>query len=201
MMKMNAWCCAVVAGWCCAPAVMAAVELKQDEAAGQVVLCNEVVSLAFNMTKGTYAITDKTTGQLMVDQAGLSADSYDNADSMKFTWTQEEAKDALGAGKRLVVAMEHTKQRAVPVYLFTFTVYEGRGAVVMGFGMRNTMDFGMRLMKVQPLAHGRLLAGAKLDKPQTLNGAAGADTPRVEANPNRVFPSRLLLTGTRDGKR
>ncbi|MCX6877396.1 MAG: hypothetical protein NTW21_26840 [Verrucomicrobia bacterium] len=201
MMKMNALWCAVVAGWCGAPAVMAAVELKQDDAAGQVVLCNEVVSLAFNMSKGTYAITDKTTGQLMVDQAGLSADSYENADSMKFTWTREEAKDALGAGKRLVVAMEHTKPRAVPVYLFTFTVYEGRGGVVMGFGMRNTMDFGMRLMKVQPLAHGRLLAGSKLEKPQTLNGAAGADTPRVEATPNRECPNSLLLTGTQDGKR
>ena len=56
-------------------------------------------------------------------------------------------------------------------------------------------------MNAQPLAHGRLLAGAKLEKPQTLNGAAGADTPRVEANPTRECPNRLLLTDTRDGKR
>jgi len=193
--------CAAVVGLFYASAVMAAVELKQDDASGRVILCNQAVSLAFNPSNGTYAITDKATGQLMVDKAGMSADSWGNAEGMRFTWTQEDAKDSLGAGKRLIVAMEHSGPRAVPVYLFTFTVYEGRGAVVMGFGMRNTMKHGARLMKSSPLAHGRLLSGVALETPQTLNGAAGSDRPRVEAGLSRTCPNSLLLTGTADGKR
>ena len=186
---------------CCASVVMAALELKQDDVSGQVVLCNEIVSIAFNPSNGTYAITDKTTGQLMIDKAGISADSRGNADGMRLTWTQDDAKDSLGAGRRLVVAMEHTKPRAVPVYLFTFTVYEGRGAVAMGFGMRNTMKHGARLMRSSPLAHGRLLSGVMLETPQTLNGAAGSDRPSVETGANRSCPNSLLLTGTTGGKR
>ena len=58
-----------------APAMMAAVELKQDNQSGQIILSNDIVTVAFNMSNGTYTITDKTTGQLMVDQAGVAGDS------------------------------------------------------------------------------------------------------------------------------
>ena len=174
-MKMNALWCAVVAGWCCASAAMAAVELKQDDAAGRVILCNEVVSLAFNMSKGTYEITDKATGQLMVDLAGLSADSYGNADSMKFTWTQEEAKDALGAGKRLVVAMEHTKPRAVPVYLFTFTVY--------------AYDFWSDTLV------GRFPGTAKVERQLGPTHCAMLSIRKVQQNPQVLSTNRHVLQG------
>lgn len=180
--------------------VTAEVEVEED-ASGQVILSNDVVSLVFNLTNGTYAITDRVTGRLVVDQAGVSADSWGNADGMHFTWKQEGAKDALGQGRRLVVAMEHPGTRALPVYLFRYTVYEGRGAVVMSFGMRNTMNHGVRLMKVAPLVRGRLLSGNPLDGPQTLNGAAGAEAPHIEAGVNRMSPNSLLLTGTAGGKR
>ena len=48
----------VVVGLYCAPCCAAAVEVKED-ASGQVILSNEAISLAFNLTNGTYAITDK----------------------------------------------------------------------------------------------------------------------------------------------
>ena len=94
--------------------MIAAVELKQDDQSDQVILSNEIVSLAFNMSNGTYAITDKSTGQLMVDQAAVSADSWRNTDGMRFTWKQEEVNDALGHGRRLVVEMEQPGESGDP---------------------------------------------------------------------------------------
>ena len=188
-------------GLVCTPAMVTAVELKQDNQPGQVILSNEMVSLAFNLSDGTYTITGKTTGLLMVDQAAVAADSWNNTDGMRFTGKQEEFTDSLGHGRRLIVEMEHPGDRAIPVYLFSFTVYDGRGAVVMGFGMRNTMTQGARLMKSSPMVNGRLLAGKPPEVPQTLNGAAGADIPRVEKGLNRACPNSLLLTCTSDGKR
>ena len=56
-------------------------------------------------------------------------------------------------------------------------------------------------MKAAPMVHGRLLAGKPLAEPQTLNGAAGADIPRVEKGLSRECPNSLLLTCMADGKR
>ena len=188
-------------GWASFPAMIAAVELKQDDQSDQVILSNEIVSIAFNMSNGMYTITDKATGQLMVDQAAVAADLWGSDDGMRFTWKQEEVNDALGHGRRLVVEMEQQGNRAIPVYLFSFALYDGRGGVFMGFGMRNTMQQGARLMKAAPMVHGRLLAGKPLAEPQTLNGAAGADIPRVEKGLSRECPNSLLLTCMADGKR
>ncbi len=189
----------VVIGLYCSPCGAAAVEVKED-ASGQIILNNEAISLAFSLTNGTYAITDKADGRVVIDQAGVSGDGWENR-NMRFTWTQEEVNDAFGNGRRLVVAMQHPGRRAVPVYLFSYAVYAGRGAVVMGFGVRNTLKHGVRLMRASPLSHGRLLSGKPLDEPQSLNGAAGADVPRIEPGLNRTCPNSLLLTGKSNGKR
>ena len=173
-----------------------------EAAPGCVILGNETLALAFKLTNGTYSISNKVTGQLVIDQAGVLGDCWGNAEKgMRFKYTREKVKDALGQGRRLVVAMEHPGARAMPVYLFSYTVYEGRGAVVMGFGLRNTMKHGARLMKAAPLTHGRLVSGNALEGPQTLNGAAGAEAPRVQAGLTRSSPNSLLLTGTAGGKR
>jgi hypothetical protein len=188
-------------GWAPLSAMPAAAEVKQDDLSDQIILGNELVSIAFDLSNGTYSITDKATGQVMVDQAAMTADSWSNTDGMRFSGKEEEVDDALGKGHRLVVEMEQTGNRAIPVYLFSFTVYDGRGSVVMGFGMRNTMSRGARLMKAAPMVNGRLMAGKTLAVPQTLNGAAGADIPRIEKGLNRACPNSLLLTCMADGKR
>jgi hypothetical protein len=201
MSKFSMYLTVMMLGWASFPAMIAAVELKQDDQSDQVILSNEIVSIAFNMSNGMYTITDKATGQLMVDQAAVAADLWGSDDGMRFTWKQEEVNDALGHGLRLVVEMEQQGNRAIPVYLFSFALYDGRGGVFMGFGMRNTMQQGARLMKAAPMVHGRLLAGKPLAEPQTLNGAAGADIPRVEKGLSRECPNSLLLTCMADGKR
>jgi hypothetical protein len=199
-MKTLVWASVVPFGLYCAPGGVAAVEVKED-ASGRVILSNEAISLAFNLKNGTYAITHKATGQVVIDEAGLSADCWGNAADMHFKWIQEAVKDVFGEGRRLVLEMEHGGTRSVPVYLFSFTLYAHQGAIIMGFGLRNPLKNGVRLFKAVPLAHARLFSGKPLDVPQTLNGAAGADTPRVEAKSVRNCSNSLLLTGTLGGER
>ena len=201
MSRFSMYLTVMMLGWASLPAMMAAVELKQDDQSDQVILSNEIVSIAFNMSNGMYTITDIESGQIIIDQAGVAADSWGNADGMRFTWKQEEINDALGHGRRLMVEMEQQGNRAIPVYLFSFALYDGRGGVFMGFGMRNTMQQGARLMRVAPMLHARLLEGKPLTGPQTLNGAAGADIPRVEKGLTRACPNSLLLTCMADGIR
>lgn len=200
MNRILAFLSVLISGWASLPA-MPAVELNPDDTSGLVTLSNELVSLEFDLSKGTYSVTDKPTVRIMVAVAGVMADSWVNTDGMRFSGKQEEVNDAMGHGRRLVVEMEHPGTRAIPVYLFTFSIYDGRGGVVMGFGMRNTMKQAARLMKAAPMVHGRLLSGISPDVPQTLNGAAGADVPKIEKGLTRVCPNSLLLTCIADGKR
>ncbi len=113
--------------------MMAAVELKQDDQSDQVILSNEIVSIAFNMSNGTYAITDKSTGQLMVDQAAVSADSWRNTDGMRFTGKQEEVNDSLGHGRRLVVEMEQPGESGDPGLSLHFCTVRWKGWGIHGF--------------------------------------------------------------------
>ena len=139
--------------------------------------------------------------QVVIDEAGVAADGRGNLEKMSFQWKQEAVKDSLGKGRKVGMEMEHKGAVTGPVYLFSYTLYEREGAVFMGFGMRNTLPSGIRLMKAAPLARARLFSGKPLDRPQTLNGAAGADTARVEARSSRNSPNSLLLTGTVGGQR
>jgi hypothetical protein len=201
MTKISLYLTALVLGWASTPAVMAAAEWIHAEQSDKINVSNELVALEFDLSKGTWSITDKQTGRIMVEEAGVMADGWANTDGMRFTGKQEEVNDALGHGRRLVVEMEHPGTRAIPVYLFTFSVYDGRGGVAMGFGMRNTMKQAARLMKAAPMWRAGLLAGKTLDVPQTLNGAAGADVPRIEKGLSRACPNSLLLTCKSEGKR
>ena len=53
-----------IPGWASLPAMMAGVELKQDNQSDQVILSNEIVSIAFNMSNGMYTISDIASGDL-----------------------------------------------------------------------------------------------------------------------------------------
>ena len=53
-----------IPGWASLPVMMAAVELKSDEQSDQVILSNEIVSIAFNMSNGMYTISDIASGDL-----------------------------------------------------------------------------------------------------------------------------------------
>lgn len=167
-------------------------------------LSNGFVDLKFDFAKRSYSITDAADQTLILDKAWMAADgwlSHSPQDGWKISHQCEPVADAHGQGMRVVVAIECPRRVAVPVYLFRYTLYADSGVVVMGFGLRNTCDYGVRLMTPVPLLNAALFPGEKMENPLTLNGAAGAENTQVKPGITRESPNSLMLTGLVKGKR
>lgn len=173
-------------------------------------LDNGLVSVVFDLTRSSYTVIDRASGEVVLADAGVTP----MADGIEFSSlaveSQEDVADVFGKGKRLVLRLKdlnyqepslssHSKDG--PVKLFSYTLYEGSGAVVMGFGMKTPKWYRTRLMNAYPVARAKLFPGKTLVTPLTLNGSAGAEPAIVKPGLSRLSPNSLMLTGLVDGKR
>lgn len=182
----------------------AAVEVKQD--AASVTLSNEKVVWKFDKAKRWFSITDAATHEVVLDHAIMTADGwgrkpYDWWEKWQSVVSVQAVDDDFGKGQRVVVTMGASHTAKEPNYLFSYTLYEGSGAVVMGFGMQNTRAFDLHLMNSKPMTTAILLPGQKAGNVVTLNGTAGAEPAKVQAGANRESANSLMLTCTVAGKR
>ena len=191
----------------CAPNLLAAVNLKQT--GNVVVLANEKVALSIDLERRRIEVADAATKEVVLGDAMMMADGWGGDRSGKLdAWkgwdvsqTQENVADAFGKGRRVVVTLSNPKRPATPSYLFRYTLYENNGAVFMGFGLKNTRDFGIRLMNSAPMIDANLFPGKSLENVLTLNGSAGAEATKVQPGPNRESANSLMLTCLKDGQR
>ena len=144
----------------------AAVEVKQD--AASVTLSNSKVIWKFDKAKRWFSITDAATHEVVLDQAIMVADGwgrkpYDWWEHWQSTVSVKAVDDNFGKGQQVVVTLGASQTAKEPTYLFRYTLYEGSGAVVMGFGMQNTRAFDIRLMEASPMAKATLLPVQKMD--------------------------------------
>jgi len=184
--------------------IQAAVEVQQD--ASSVTLANSKVVWKFDKTKRWFSITDAATREVVLDQAMMTADgwgrkSYDWWEHWQSTVSMQAVDDDFGKGQRVVITLGNSKMATEPTYLFSYALYEGSGAVVMGFGMQNTRAFDLRLVNTQPMATAILLPGQKPETMVTLNGSAGAEPAKVQAGATRESANSLMVTCTVAGKR
>ena len=181
----------------------AAVEVKQD--ASSVTLSNDKVVLKIDKTKWLFSLTDAATQEVVLDQAVMTADEPNKTKFTSWDWkatvTVQAVEDDFGKGKRVVVSWSTPNLAKEPIYLFSYALYEGSGAVVMGFGMQNTRAFGLRMMDARPMANAILLPGQKTDAVLTLNGSAGSEPAKVQPGAVRESANSLMLTCTVGGKR
>ena len=198
-------------GSVCAPRLWAAVESQSN---GTVVtLANDKVVLTIDSDKRGYSITDAATQQIMLANAWMAADGWGSHPNVQWhakewcweNWnvnqTVESVADAFGNGQRVIVALSTNQRPAAPTYLFSYTLYAGNGAVFMGFGMRNTRDFDLRLVSTSPIFGAELLPGKPVEQVLTLNGSAGAEAAIVRPGSDRESPNSLMLTGLVEGRR
>ena len=196
-----------------APAIPASVSLSATEIAAT--LSNGLVSLDFDLVKGTYSVTDAASSEVVLANAGVSK-VWEVASKLTVE-SQRDVSDKFGKGKQLVLALRDWSWGArwgfqdagygqphsisAPMVLFTYTLYEGRGEVVMGFGVKTPKWFRPRLQEAYPLARAQVFPGKTLTNPITLNGAAGAEPATTKSGLTRLSANSLMLTGTLDGKR
>jgi len=173
-----------------------AVDIKDK--GNMVTLSNDLVSMTFDLGKGTYSVTDVATREIVLADARVMMGDGGTEMHISPTFKQENIVDSNGKGKRILIQLEGSNS---PAGVFTFSLYDGKGQVVMGFGLRAPAGSSDRLMTVRPLCRAVVLPGKALASPQTLNGAAGAQATLVETGLTRSSPNSLLLTGLIDGKR
>jgi hypothetical protein len=183
------------------------VEVKQD--ANRITLSNEKVAVLADIPRRSVSLIDNVTKDIVVEHAYMEADGWGKGHNSKAHdwkgWTAvqavEDVSDAFGKGKKVVLAYSNGPHPAVPTYIFSYTLYEGEGAVVLGFGMRNTTRVDLRLMEAVPMAGALLFPGKKIEGAQTLNGSAGAEPAMVKSEMIRESANSLMLTCTVDGHR
>ncbi len=185
----------------------APVRIEKEE--GQALLANGFVSVRFDLGARSLSITDSRNGEPLLEQSVFGTRMAEGAELA--VHREEDVEDALGKGKRLVLALSdfgihryatHLSNRALPPRrLFSFTLYEKHPALVLGFGLLTPNYYSMRLRDATTLGGGNLFAGKTIADPLTLNGSAGMDGTHVVAGLDRVSSNSLMLTGKVDGKR
>ena len=127
-------------------------------------------------------------------------------------WTEHHSvqpvTDAFGQGTRIAIELvpsddpAHDGRFAVqPTYAFSYTIYQGRGVVVMGSGLRNHRSQPIRLLSSEPLFQASLLPGRRLSNALMLNGAAGSQGAAVRSLAPTESANSLLVTALADDAR
>ncbi|MCF7974069.1 MAG: hypothetical protein K9N55_09665 [Phycisphaerae bacterium] len=219
---------AILAALCCTSAVAATKPLKayilagqafteslltrdQDQADDQTTsvtysegrLSNGIISVAFDFKQGVFSILDAPSHEILLSEARFGLPSGNPPGSVTLMGV-EDVQDPLGWGKRLTLQV---MDRSVLRYderaqrLFSYTLYEHRPALVLGFGLRTPNYLSMRLRESRPLAGARLFDGKTMTQPVTLNGAAGSERTQVTPGLSRSSANSLMLTGLIEGQR
>ena len=188
--------------------LLAVVEVQQQGHA--VTLSNGKVVLHLDLDQRRLSVSDAVTKEVVLDHAWMAADGWgygrktgkpDGWKGWTVSQTLEGVDGAFGKGQRVVVALSTSARPAQPTYLFGYTLYEGSGALFMGFGVRNTCDFDLRLMTAAPMVGAALLPGKKVEYELTLNGSAGKEVAKVTPGADRESPNSLMLTCLVEGRR
>ena len=175
-----------------------------------VTVSNEVVALKIDAVERRLSLTAAATQEVLLDNGWPAADGWgrvsgtgkpDGWNGWEANLTQEPIEDNFGKGQRVNVALTNHERPAVPTYLFSYTLHDGSGVILVGFGLRNTCGYDLRLMNVEPLVGAAFLPGKKVEQTLTLNGSAGSEAALVKPGANRESPNSLMLTCTAEGRR
>lgn len=171
---------------------------------------NGIISVAFNLEKGVFSIVDSQSKEVLLSGAKFGLPSGRPPASVK-ALKVEGVKDALGVGKKVILEVtdwnllrysdHRSSGKTPPLHLFSYTLYQGNPALVLGFGFKTPSYISMRLMKSQLLVGGNLFDGKTIEDLKTLNGGAGSEPTLVNSNPSRICVNSLMLTGKVAGTR
>lgn len=183
----------------------------EEKAAMEIELKNDHIHVTFDLEERHFSIHDSRNGESLLDSAAFEVRMEEGA---RLTLhREEEVSDALGEGKRIILALAdfgiyryatHLSERGLPPRrLYSFTLYNDHPALVMGFGLLAPSYYSMRLHDAKVLTGegGTLFGGAEIGNPKTLNGSAGMVETLVRPGLNRISSNSMALTGIVNGQR
>lgn len=173
-----------------------------------VTLENQITGLSFDLAKGTYSVTDKSSGKKILTNAKLKINSWSSDDDgLRRTWEKRNFSDTLGTGMALDLSLE---KENFPALKFTFRLYEDNGFVNVSGGINNTLDSSIQVKEIYAVADANIYEGTKAFKDfAMIDGFSGGEpleygarmySPLTRSN---ALKSRnnILLTFTENNKR
>ncbi|MCX6997054.1 MAG: hypothetical protein NTV49_08190 [Kiritimatiellaeota bacterium] len=166
-----------------------AVQSTSDAAA----IANGKLRVTFDTTRGTWSaesLVDKT--ELFAGAANRINNWSSGAAGATHKIESSRVNDKLGKGRTMTVRSLCPGQ---PELMLSITLYEDGKAIVLGCGVKNTLQNEFRVMSFDPLCGAQLFPGiAEMKEAQTLDGIAGAGGNTVTQGSTRDSPNNLLLT-------
>ena len=159
-----------------------------------VTIANGIVSLDYNLSRGTYNVSDLIEDKVIIRDAFSSVHGVSSKTvGYVHTYVSEDVSDELGVGKRIVI----TSVRAGNyITLKTgFALYEGDGMIAMSSGLVNTSTNTFRLRQLMPVAGGTAFAGFDVNTSLSmLSGVTGDKTTVLQHSGSMTSANNGLLT-------
>ena len=119
-----------------------------------VTLENQITKLSFDLLKGTYDLTDKSSGKKVLSDAKLKINNWSSTDKdFRRTWEKREITDTLGTGMALDLSLE--KENA-PILKFTFRMYDHHGFINATCGLKNTLDTSFHVKEIYVVSDAKI---------------------------------------------
>ncbi|HHJ09811.1 MAG TPA: hypothetical protein ENK25_02840 [Bacteroidetes bacterium] len=182
--------------------------MKVKEKDHVVTLENKNTKLSFDLTKGTYCATDKSSGKKVLSDAKLKINNWSSDDEgLNRTWGKRYISDMLGTGMALDILLE---KKNYPTMKFTFRIYEDHGFINVSGGIINTLDSSLQVKEIYVVADANIYKGTKTFKDfAMIDGFSGGEP--LEYGPRMYSPltrsnalksrNNILLTFTENNDR
>ena len=165
---------------------------------------NAATRIEYSLGKGVFDVSDKASGLVCIRNAAGRVNNMTSKGSADRTWKKTAVEDALGKGQSVGVT---TPGEGGLDLIQVFTLYSGRGAVVLRCGVRNGSAGSVRVKELAVLENARTWPGIRNpQEPKTLDGMSGWDRwqetkTRVEDGAKRWSYNNLLYTFKHGGGR
>jgi len=127
-----------------------------------VVLQNEWVSFDFDLSKGSYTLTNQSTGQPVVSNANLRINNWrSDLPGQTREWEKHPVANEFGEGLALDLNITGTNQ---PNLRFTVILYNDQPFVDLSAGVTNTLDSAIQVKEMYVLENGQLYNKVDLSK-------------------------------------
>ena len=122
-------------------------------------LKNQITDLSFDLSKGTYDVTQKSSGKKILTDAKLKINDWrSDGEGFRRTWEKKEISDRFGNGLALEVKLE---KKNSPTMIFTFKIYEDHGFIIASGGVKNTLDSSLQVKEIYVVANAAIYKETK----------------------------------------
>lgn len=179
-------------------------------------ISNEFVEVAFDRQEGTFSVRDRSTGEVVLDRATIGATTRVRGGHWSFA-VRAVTNRVFGSGTRLTATVRDDSIGARWGFsdadyqypgsmngsqpLYTYTLYAGHPALIMGFGVKAPKWYRCRFREATVLLGGRWLPGQAIAQARTINSAAGAEPAHLKDGLTRLSANGLVWTGLANGRR